>query len=220
MKIKDLFAAVREYHRLRQALEEAKAELDSSRLKCQNLLDQLTELAPLADDGYQQSIGKEYAANMERQKTAKLQKVLASYCPALDSTEKLFQFYDVIAPEFDRDGFHLYDAALMISGYRHIGSEFPYEDNCGAFDFADGHQLLKYLTALHFQAVKWDVVPGTPYEKATLLEVDTSTPEYRAFEREIYAGALRNMGFQDLLPQEHERQVDKQKEKRKEGAER
>ena len=26
---------------------------------------------------------------------------------------------------------------------------------------ADGHQLLKYLTALHFHAVRWEVVPGT-----------------------------------------------------------
>ncbi|HIZ29885.1 MAG TPA: hypothetical protein H9813_01435 [Candidatus Fournierella merdipullorum] len=220
MKIRDLAAAVREYPRLRQALEESRTELETSKLECRRLLDQLNELEPLADEWYQQSVGREYTVSIERQKIAKLQKVLASFCPVLDSTEKLCRFYDIIAPEFDGDGFHLYDAALAISGIRHIGSEFPYEDNRGAFDFADGRQLLKYLTALRFHAVQWDVVPGTPYEKAILLEVDTATPEYRAFERDIYAGALRNMGFQDLLPQERERQTGKQKEKRKEGAER
>lgn len=220
MKIKNLVAMAREYPRLQQALEESKVKLETSRLECRHLLDQLTELEPLADEWYQQSVGKEYAASMERQKTAKLQKVLASYCPVLDSTEKLCQFYDTVAPEFDRDGFHLYDAALTISGYCYIGSSFPYEDNCGVFDYADGHQLLKYLTALHFQAIKWEVVPGTPYEKATLLEVDTSTPEYRAFEKKLYTQVLCDLGFHGLLPQEQEQQKTKQKEKRKEGAER
>ena len=90
----------------------------------------------------------------------------------------------------------------------------------GAFDEADGHQLLKYLTALRFHAIQWEIVPGTPYEKATLLEVDTATPEYRAFENQIYTQALCDLGFQGLLPQEKERQRGKQKEKWKEGAER
>ena len=62
--------------------------------------------------------------------------------------------------------------------------------------------------------------PGTPYEKAVLLDVDTATPEYRAFEKQLYTQALRDLGFQGLLPQEQERRIGKQKEKRKEGAER
>ena len=130
------------------------------------------------------------------------------------------RFYDTIAPDFDDGGFRLYDAALAISGYPNLPGEFPYEDNRGVFDEADGHQLLKYLTALHFHAVRWEVVPGTPYEKAVLLDVDTATPEYRAFEKQLYTQALRDLGFQGLLPQEQERRIGKQKEKRKEGAER
>ena len=132
----------------------------------------------------------------------------------------LRRFYDTIAPDFDDGGFRLYDAALAISGYPNLPGEFPYEDNRGVFDEADGHQLLKYLTALHFHAVRWEAVPGTPYEKAVLLDVDTATPEYRAFEKQLYTQALRDLGFQGLLPQEQERRIGKQKEKRKEGAER
>ena len=63
-------------------------------------------------------------------------------------------------------------------------------------------------------------MPGTPYEKATLLDVDTAAPEYRAFEKQLYTRVLCDMGFQDLLPQKQERQTGKQKEKWKEGAER
>ena len=61
------------------------------------------------------------------------------------------------------------------------------------------------MTAAHFGAVRWDIVPGTTYERATLLDVDTTTPEYSAFERKIYAKALRQMGFEKLLPAVEER---------------
>ena len=220
MKIKDLIAAVREYPRLRQALEGSNTELDLSRMECSQLRNKIDELEPLLDEYYQEICNKEYAADRERQKVGSLKKAFVSFCPDLDSTEKLRQFYDVIAPAFDPDGFRLYDAALAISGYPSIPSEFPYEDNRGAFDHADGHQLLKYLTALRFHAVQWEIVSGTPYEKAVLQEVDTATPEYRAFEKQLYIQVLRDLGFQGLLHQEHEWQTSKQKEKRKEGAER
>ena len=38
-------------------------------------------------------------------------------------------------------------------------------------------------------------------KKAVLLDVDTATPEYRAFEKQLYTQALRDLGFQGLLPQ-------------------
>ncbi len=95
----------------------------------------------------------------------------------------------------------LYDAALAISGYPNLPGEFPYEDNRGVFDEADGHQLLKYLTALHFHAVRWEAVPGTPYEKAVLLDVDTATPEYRAFEKQLYTRVLCDLwAFRAFCP--------------------
>ena len=220
MKIKDLIAAIRDYSKLRQALEESNTELDLSRMECAQLQSKINELEPLVDEYYQESCGKEYAANQERQKVETLKKAFVSFCPALDSTEKIRQFYDCIAPDFDESGFRLYDAALSIFGHPNLPGEFPYEDNRGAFDEADGHQLLKYLTALRFHAIQWEIVPGTPYEKATLLDVDPAAPEYRAFEKQLYTQTLRDLGFQGLLPQEQERRIGKQKEKRKEGAER
>ena len=200
MKIKDLIAAVRDYPALRQALEESNTELDLSRMECAQLQSKINELEPLVDEYYQESCGKEYAANQERQKVETLKKALASFCPPLDSTEKIRQFYDCIAPDFDEGGFRLYDAALAISGYPNLPGEFPYEDNRGVFDEADGHQLLKYLTAAYFEAVSWEIVPGTTYEKAILGKVDTSTPEYIAFEKRLYETVLERMGFREQLP--------------------
>ena len=97
MKIKDLIAAVRDYPALRQALEESNTELDLSRMECAQLQSKINELEPLVDEYYQESCGKEYAANQERQKVETLKKALASFCPALDSTEQLRRFYDTIA---------------------------------------------------------------------------------------------------------------------------
>ena len=99
MKIKDLIAAVRDYPALRQALEESNTELDLSRMECAQLQSKINELEPLVDEYYQESCGKEYAANQERQKVETLKKALASFCPALDSTEQLRRFYDTIAPD-------------------------------------------------------------------------------------------------------------------------
>ena len=70
---------------------------------------------------------------------------------------------------------------------------------------ADGRQLLRYLTAAYFQAVSWEIVPGTTYERAILQEVDTSTPEYRAFEKQIYEVALRRMGLRKTRASKSER---------------
>ena len=50
-------------------------------------------------------------------------------------------------------------------------------------------------------------------KKAVLLDVDTATPEYRAFEKQLYTQALRDLGFQGLLPQEQERRIGKKKKK-------
>ena len=117
----------------------------------------------------------------------------------LDTTEKLKELYERAAPRHDPDGFRLYFAAQEVTGIKRLWEEFPYEDACGCFAFADGRQLLRYLTAARFGAVSWEIVPGTTYERAVLREVDTSTPEYRAFEKRIYETALERMGFRKLL---------------------
>lgn len=72
------------------------------------------------------------------------------------------------------------------------------------FEEMEGHQLLGWLTAVHFQAVDWDIIPGSTYEYTTLREVDTTTPEYQAFEKQLYAKVLERMGFENMLAQEQE----------------
>ena len=103
-----------------------------------------------------------------------------------DTAESVRQVYERTAPQHDPEGFQLFFAAQEVTGIRRLWEEFPYEDACGCFEFADGRQLLRYLTAARFGAVSWETVPGTTYERAVLREVDTSTPEYRAFEKQIY----------------------------------
>ena len=118
-----------------------------------------------------------------------------------DTAESVRQVYERAAPRHDPEGFQLFFAAQEVTGIRRLWEEFPYEDACGCFEFADGRQLLRYLTAAHFGAVSWEIVPGTTYERAVLREVDTSTPEYCAFEQQIYETALERMGFREVLSQ-------------------
>ena len=84
--------------------------------------------------------------------------------------------YAQLAPTLDADGFSLYAAAEEVTGLK-VYEEFPYEDNHGMFEMADGHTLLRYLEAAYFGGVTWEIVPGTPYERAILGEVDKTTPE-------------------------------------------
>ncbi|WP_130868910.1 hypothetical protein [Intestinimonas massiliensis (ex Afouda et al. 2020)] len=122
-----------------------------------------------------------------------------------DGAEKIKCLYRHFAPRHDPDGFQLYSAAQEVTGIRHLWEEFPYEDACGCFEFADGRQLLRYLTAAYFRAVSWETVPGTTYERAILLEVDTGTLEYRAFEKRLYETALRRMGLRKTRNPKSER---------------
>ena len=218
MKWKDILHAAREYPKLCKALETTSSELDITRTKCEDLDEQCFMLRmendSLRTDGDAMSRRIE---DMEK-KTSALWSALQSFCPQLDTTEKLKQLYGCVAPQYDEEGFKLFHAAQKITGITNLEAKFPYEDACGYFEDADGHRLLHYLTAAHFQAVQWEALPGTTYERTELLDIDTSTPEYRDFERRIYAEVLQDMGFQDLLPQEV--QMDKHNEKKKEGEER
>ena len=100
--------------------------------------------------------------------------------------------YAQLAPTLDADGFSLYAAAEEATGLK-VYEEFPYEDNHGMFELADGHTLLRYLEAAYFGVVTWEIVPGTPYERAILGEVDKTSPEYRAFYQKICAGAAAHI---------------------------
>ena len=218
MKWKDILHAAREYPKLRETFETTSSELDITRTKCEDLDEQCFMLR-MENDGLRTD-GDAMSRRIEdmEKKTSALWSALQSFCPQLDTAEKLKQLYGCVAPQYDEEGFKLFRAAQKVTGITNLEAKFPYEDACGYFEDADGHRLLRYLTAAHFQAVQWEALPGTTYERTELLDIDTSTPEYRDFERRIYAKALRNMGFQDLLPQEV--LMDKHNEKKKEGEER
>lgn len=83
----------------------------------------------------------------------------------LDKAEELKELYERVASQYDPDGFRLYFAAQEITGIKRLWEEYPYEDACGRFTAADGHELLRYLTAAYFKAVSWEIVPGTTYER-------------------------------------------------------
>ena len=126
MKIKDLIAAVRDYPALRQALEESNTELDLSRMECAQLQRKINELEPLVDEYYQESCGKEYAANQERQKVETLKKALASFCPGPWTARSSSGGSMTPSPRIlDDGGFRLYDAALAISGYPNLPGRVP-----------------------------------------------------------------------------------------------
>ena len=129
------------------------------------------------------------------------QAALAEFCPKLDSLESMLRFYETISPSLDPQGFTLYRTAKKMTKID-LHSYFAYEDSRGMFEETDGRRLLRWLTAAYFHAVDWEIVTGTCYEEAILREVDTSTPEYQAFEKKLYRKVLERMGFGDLLTPE------------------
>ena len=129
------------------------------------------------------------------------------------TNEELTNAYNRIAPHLDAEGFRLYAVARKLTGFSEYQA-FPYEDARGLFETADGYQLMKYLIADHFDAVDWNIVPGTCYEAASLLPVDTSAPEYQAFERAVYEETLRSHSFQQMEPDRYGQGQNKFKKKR------
>ena len=194
MGLKDIIRAIREYptahadlEAVRFELRQARQELDQSEQDRESLSLTLLEREDYTD----------FLSN----KAEALQDALKEFCPRLSTPEELKRFYDTISPGLDAKGFTLYHMAKELTGID-VPSLFPYEDNRGLFEVMEGHQLMNWLTAVRFQAVEWEIVSGTCYERAVLHKVDTSTPEYRAFECELYRKVLDRMGFGDLLAPE------------------
>ena len=196
MGLRDALRAIREYPSAHAELETARFELrqaqqklEQSEQNCESLSFKMSE----QDDYIDFLIHK---SNM-------LRDALAEFCPKLSTPEDMKRFYDTISPSKDAQGFTLYRTAQKMTGID-VPSCFPYEDNRGLFEVMDGHQLMGWLTAVHFQAVDWEIIPGTCYEAAALREVGTSTPEYQAFEKQLYEKVLERMGFQDILSSSRE----------------
>lgn len=191
MGLRDMLRAIREYSPVRAELETARFELRQA----QQALDQSKQnCEALWFTSNEQSDCIKFLSH----KAEALQDALTEFCPKLSAPEELKRFYNTISPSVDTQGFTLYHMAQKLTGID-VPSLFPYEDNRGLFEVMDGHQLMGWLTAAHFQAVDWEVIPGSCYEAATLREVDTSTPEYQEFEKQLYEKVLERLGFQDIL---------------------
>lgn len=118
----------------------------------------------------------------------------------ISDIDTLKQMY-TIAEKYDsvdEDGYRLYNAAV---GILHTTVErlYPYEDARGYFENASYRTSLDMLIAAEFGKVSWKIVPGTSYEKACIEEYSLDTPEYQAFEREMYARALVHMGYGEFV---------------------
>ena len=196
MGLREMLRAIREYPAIHAELDTARSELRQAQQALGQSEQEQGSLRLTLDEQ------KDYT-NFLSHKAEALQEALMEFCPKLSTPEELKRFYDAISPSMDERGFTLYRMAKELTGID-VPSCFPYEDNRGLFEEMSGHSLLDWLTAVRFQAVDWDIIPGSTYESATLREVDTSTPEYCAFEKQLYAKVLERMGFQSLLEPEQE----------------
>lgn len=181
----------REYPDVRARLESVQRELSQAQ---KSLEKSELERQRLSGD-YSEA---RHRMNFSEKKAEALQAALDAFCPKLESLAKMIKFYETISPSLDPQGFTLYRTAKNMTGIDPC-SYFAYEDNRGMFEAMDGRQLLRWLTSARFGAVEWEIVTGTCYEQALLREVDTSAPEYRAFECELYRKVLDRMGFGNLL---------------------
>lgn len=176
------------------------------------------ELAECVDQAELDKFLFERECEKLRNEAGEFRSALLAVSPKVSSTEEMKRFYGLIAPYLDRYGITMFHAAKRLTGIN-IYTQFPYEDKRGLFEAADGHMLLRYLTAAQFHAVTWEVVPGACYEKAVLGKVDATTPEYQEFERELYVKTLKNLGFQSILSPapEQARGLFQQKNEKKRG---
>ena len=196
MGLRDVIRSIREYPTAHAELEKVRAELRQTQEALEKSNDDWESLW-LSSEDQQETI------DFLSHKSEALQDALEEFCPQLSAAEDLKRFYDTISPSMDAQGHTLYHMAQKLTGID-VPSLFPYEDNRGMFEVMDGHQLMEWLTAVHFQAVEWEIIPGSMYESATLLDVDTSTPEYQAFEKQLYAEVLERMGFHNILATKQE----------------
>ena len=207
-RFRALRGSVNGYKALKDELDKTRGDLKLSQLKVEELQSDLDRRL----DEYENMCAECDKLSMQmyeaQRKLEAYRSALFSFCPRLETTEEMKRFYECVAPQMDNDGFCLYSAAKRVTRFR-VSSNFPYEDARGMFEEANGYQLMKYLVAGYFGSVEWSVVPGTCYESASLLPVDTSTSEYRAFERQVYREALCSMGFQELLPDHSQKEKEK-----------
>lgn len=206
MGIWDLFSRTKKnpkYKQLQNELEEAKGGLLDAQREYGLLRSKYSALEQECGGLRQAMAWKDYRIKELESKNGVFEAAWKELCPPLRTLDQLRCFYDCMAPYLDPDGFQIYFIAQSLTDFDLSGT-FPYEDASGLFENADGHMLMKYLEADQFGAIDWEIVPGTTYERAVLREADRSSPEYLAFQEQMYAETIRHLGFQSLLSQRNE----------------
>ncbi len=203
MSLRDMIRAIREYPTVHAELDTAHTELETARTELRQTRQALEKSDETCESLWFTSNEQQEYIDFLSHKSEALQAALGEFCPQLSTSEEMKRFYDTISPSMDASGTTLYHMAQELTGID-VPSLFPYEDNRGLFEAMDGHLLMEWLTAVHFDAVDWTGIPGSTYETAELREVDTSTPEYREFEQQLYKKVLERMGFQDVLASKQE----------------
>ena len=172
-------------------LEAARNDLEDAEETIAQLKDEAKEQRRVVDNAT-------YKLETEVQKSEAYYNALRTCVPPVQTTEDMERLYNAVSDKLDAEGFRLYRAAEEIVGYG-PDDKMYYEANFGYFEDRDGHELLSDLEKLEFGDTYWEPVPGTATERTILGEADKTTPEYQAFRKEMYAKALENMGFGDLL---------------------
>ena len=202
MGLRDWFQKREQMSQLSIELQEAIAERDELLRNCQQLEWQCEDA--LAEVSMEQHLRKETL-----EQVACLSSLFKRFCTQQPTVEQLYRY---AAPYLDPDGFRLYAAACHVTGIK-IEDYFHYEENRGMFEDMPFSDMVRYLEAAHFNAITWEIVPGTTYERAILGTIDTSAPEYKAYREKVFTDALGCMGLSDILPRkgkeskevEHER---------------
>lgn len=216
-RIKAIHGSMNGYQDLKDKLREKRDELTLEKIEVSELRIELEICRQKYADSCEECNRVTKALDGTMRKLNASRTALFAFCPRLESTEQMKAFYDCIAPSLDADGFRLYMEAKELTGFQSYQA-FPYEDIRGMFEYADGHEMMKYLLAYHFDAVEWNLVPGSSYESASLKPVDTATPEYQAFEHELYYETLCSLDFRSLLPERTVREQNKSEKKRGDDA--
>ena len=209
MKLREIFATIREYPNLQQELINSQFQVEQLQRGCKELKRQNIEL----DDAC--AFQEEELSALRSQREA-YTAALKTIGPIIESGKDVKLLYECVAPCLDREGFTLYRVAEGITGFK-LSNAFPYEDCCGRFVMSDGNELIRYLEAYQFGGVSWEIVPGTTYERGVLKEISRNSPEFQAYEKQLYTEVMRTLGFESLLPEESaQSQTDRQsKGKRK-----
>ena len=209
MGLRDYFRSKRQFQeQLNDAQRDAEVNalfLKSEQEKNEQLFDDLMTAQHCLEEV------KQDVAVLENQNQT-LRTTLHTVQPELHTLRDMKRYYSALAPALDADGFSLYQEAKAITGID-VCSYYPYEDNKGAFAMMKGPQLMRYLEAAYFSAIKWEIV-GHTYEKATLLPVDTTTAQYKAYEKQLYAKTLNKLGFEVVAAESTLEQLQKNQEKR------